>query len=53
MIAGGASSRFQIPNVPFQTPNFAVNGQTDFNSAILDQRQWEKSYFAIASLQKS
>ena len=53
LIAGGASSRFQIPNVPFQTPNFAVNGQTDFNSSILDQRQWEKSYFAIASLQKS
>jgi outer membrane receptor protein involved in Fe transport len=52
-IAGGASSRFQIPNVPFQTANFAVNGQTDFNSSILDQRQWEKSYFAIASLQKS
>jgi outer membrane receptor protein involved in Fe transport len=52
-IGGGASSRFQIPNVPFQTANFAVNGQTDFNSSILDQRQWEKSYFAIASLQKS
>ena len=52
-IAGGASSRFQIPNVPFQTPNFTVNGQTDLNSSILDQRQWEKSYFAIASLQKS
>ena len=52
-IAGGASSRFQIPNVPFQTPNFTVNGQTDWNSSILDQRQWEKSYFAIASLQKS
>src|SRR5882724_9819264 len=53
LIAGGASSAFQIPNVPFQTANFAVNGQTDFNSSILDQRQWEKSYFAIASLQKS
>jgi outer membrane receptor protein involved in Fe transport len=53
LIAGGASSAFQIPNVPFQTPNFAVNGQTDFNSGILDQRQWETSYFAIASLQKS
>ncbi len=52
-IAGGASSRFQIPNVPFQTPNFTVNGQTNWNSSILDQRQWEKSYFAIASLQKS
>jgi outer membrane receptor protein involved in Fe transport len=53
LIAGGASSSFQIPNVPFQTPNFTVNGQTDWNSAVLDQRQWEKSYFAIASLQKS
>jgi outer membrane receptor protein involved in Fe transport len=52
-IGGGASSAFQIPNVPFKTANFAVNGQTDFNSAILDQRQWEQSYFAIASLQKS
>ncbi len=52
-IAGGASSAFQIPNSPNQTANFAVNGQTDFNSAILDQRQWEQSYFAIASLQKS
>jgi outer membrane receptor protein involved in Fe transport len=52
-IAGGASSRFQIPNVPNKTATFAVNGQTDFNSTVLDQRQWEKSYFAIASLQKS
>src|SRR5260370_4732591 len=52
-IGGGASSRFQIPQVPFQMPNFTVNGQRDFNSAVLDQRQWEKSYFAIASLQKS
>ena len=53
LIAGGASSRFQIPNVPFQTANFTVNGQTDWNSSVLDQRQWEKTYFAIASLQKS
>src|SRR4029077_19323114 len=52
-IGGGASSRFQIPNVPFKAANFTVNGQTDFNSAILDQRQWEQTYFGIASLQKS
>ncbi len=37
-IAGGASSRFQIPNVPFQTPNFTVNGINNWNSSILDQR---------------
>jgi outer membrane receptor protein involved in Fe transport len=52
-IGGGASSRFQIPNVPFQTPAFTVNGINNWNSSILDQRQWEKTYFAIASLQKS
>ncbi len=52
-IAGGASARYQIPNVPGQTPEFAVNGITDWNSAVLDQRQWEDTYFGIASLQKS
>jgi outer membrane receptor protein involved in Fe transport len=52
-IAGGASARFQIPNVPGQTPAFTVNGISDWNSSILDQRQWEDTYFGIASLQKS
>ena len=52
-IAGGASARYQIPNVPGQTPAFAVNGISDWNSSILDQRQWEDTYFGIASLQKS
>lgn len=52
-IAGGASARYQIPNVPEQTPEFAVNGITNWNSAVLDQRQWEDTYFGIASLQKS
>jgi outer membrane receptor protein involved in Fe transport len=52
-IAGGASARYQIPNVPGQVPNFTVNGMTDWNSAVLDQRQWEDTYFGIASVQKS
>jgi outer membrane receptor protein involved in Fe transport len=52
-ITGGASGAFQIPNVPFQTPNFTVNGISNWNSSILDQRQWERNYFAMASLQKS
>lgn len=52
-IGGGASARFQIPNVPGQTPAFTVNGISDWNSSILDQRQWEDTYFGIASLQKS
>jgi outer membrane receptor protein involved in Fe transport len=52
-IAGGASARYQIPNNPGQTPAFTVNGISDWNSSILDQRQWEDTYFGIASLQKS
>ena len=52
-IAGGASARYQIPNVPGQTPAFTANNISDWNSSILDQRQWEDTYFGIASLQKS
>jgi len=52
-IGGGASARYQIPNVPGQMPNFTVNGISNQNSSFLDQRQWEDTYFGIASLQKS
>lgn len=52
-IAGGASARYQIPNVPGEPPAFTVNGISDWNSAALDQRQWEDTYFGIASVQKS
>ncbi|MFO1159692.1 MAG: TonB-dependent receptor [Reyranellaceae bacterium] len=52
-IAGGMNGAFQIPNVPFKIPNFTVYGTSNWNSGILDQRQWEKTYFGIASLQKS
>lgn len=51
-IAGGASARFQIPNNPNQATNFTVNGTSIQNSGNLDQRQWEDTYFGIASLQK-
>jgi outer membrane receptor protein involved in Fe transport len=51
-IAGGASARFQIPNNPGQPTNFTVNGTTIQNSGMLDQRQWEDTYFGIVSLQK-
>lgn len=52
-IAGGMNAAFQIPNVPWQIPHYNVFGHSDWNSGILDQRQWEKTYFGIASLQKS
>jgi outer membrane receptor protein involved in Fe transport len=51
-IAGGSNARFQIPNNPGQTPSFTVAGASSFDSALLDQRQWETTYFGIASLQK-
>ena len=52
-IAGGSSARYQIPTNPAQTPAFTVNGISAWDSSILDQRQWEDTYFGIASLQKS
>lgn len=52
-IGGGASARYQIPNVPGQAPAFTVNGIAGWDSTLLDQRQWEDTYFGIASLQKS
>jgi outer membrane receptor protein involved in Fe transport len=51
-IGGYAKSNFQIPNNPGQVPGFTVNGSSNFNSAFLDQRQWEQTAFAIVSLQK-
>ena len=52
-IAGGSSAAFQIPNSTFRVPNFQVFGFNQWNSGILDQRQWEQTYFGIASLQKN
>ncbi|MBS0518308.1 MAG: TonB-dependent receptor [Proteobacteria bacterium] len=51
-IFGGSNARFQIPNSPGQTPQYTVNGISSFNSLLLDERQWEQTYFGIASLQK-
>ena len=50
-IAGGSNARFQIPNNPNQAPGFTVAGSTNFDSALLDQRQWESTYFGMVSLQ--
>jgi outer membrane receptor protein involved in Fe transport len=52
-IGGGASARYQIPNNINQVPNFTVFGNSTWDSSILDQRQWESTYFGIASLQKT
>jgi len=52
-IGGGANARYQIPNNINQVPNFTVLGNSTWDSSILDQRQWESTYFGIASLQKT
>ncbi|HVZ09858.1 TonB-dependent receptor [Rhodopila sp.] len=53
MILGSFEGQFQIPNNPGQqTLGFPVNGVSSFNSARLDENQWERNDFAILSLQK-
>ena len=52
-IAGGVNAAYQIPNTPGRAPANTVNGIANWDSFFLDQRQWENTYFGLASLQKS
>jgi outer membrane receptor protein involved in Fe transport len=56
LIAGTATSAFQIPNNPGQ-PLFAgiapVFGVATFNSALLNENQYEDTQYAVLALQKS
>jgi outer membrane receptor protein involved in Fe transport len=52
-IGGTSTSRYQIPNNPGQTPQFTAFGVSDFNSAFLNQNQFEKNQFGVLALQKS
>jgi len=51
VVFGTASNQFQIPNAPGQPTNFMLNGQTDFNSAALNETQSELTNFATVALQ--
>lgn len=51
-IGGGASARFQIPQRSGVPATFTVLGTQAYNSAALDQRQWEDTWFGVAALQK-
>ena len=46
-----ANTRF--PNNPGQTPQFTAFGVSDFNSAFLNQNQFEQNQFGVLALQKS
>lgn len=54
VMAGSFYGLFQIPNNPGQEPAFntfdgTINGQTNFDSNALNQRQTETSHFGIVS----
>ena len=52
-ITGAAYGRYQIPNTPGQMPNFTAYGISTFDSAALNENQFEQSYFGVAALQRS
>ena len=60
LIAGTATSWFQIPNVPGQPVGLNGNppvtgafGITNFNSATLNENQYENTQFGVLALQRS
>jgi outer membrane receptor protein involved in Fe transport len=60
LIAGTSTSTFQIPNVPGQPvgqngnpPVTNAFGVTSFNSALLNENQFEDTQYAVLALQKS
>jgi outer membrane receptor protein involved in Fe transport len=54
LFGGAFDGRFQIPNNPGQGPGLGltVNGISDFNSKLLNERQKEATQFGVLSLQK-
>lgn len=48
-ILGISHDDFQIPDNPGQTPSYTVNGNSDFNSSNLNERQREITQYAIIS----
>ena len=50
-VFGNSTNRFEIPNNPNQPQNFTLNGVPDFNSASLNERQFEHNTYGIFALQ--
>ena len=51
VMLGSSNNRFQIPNVPGQTPDFRLAGSPAVDSRNLDARQTEKTDFQVLSYQ--
>jgi len=52
-IGGVSNGNYEIPNNPGQAPAFTAFGFSDFNSALLDERQNEFNQFNVLAYQKS
>lgn len=53
VFGGTANAKLQLPNQPGLLPDFALNGRTTFDSALLDQNQRQNAWFGVASFQHS
>jgi outer membrane receptor protein involved in Fe transport len=60
LIAGTSNNNFQIPNTPGQPVGMNGNppvtnafGITNFDSALLNENQWETTHFGVLSVQTS
>ena len=51
LLLGVSNGRFQIPNVPGQTPSYDLSGQAPKDSTLLDANQRERNRFAVLSYQ--
>ena len=51
LMAGVSDSRFQIPDVPGQSPSYTLAGDASVDSATLDARQRERNAFEVLSWQ--
>ena len=51
LLFGTTDNRFQIPNVPGQTPGFTLDSTPSVDSAHLDANQRERNRFAVLSYQ--
>ena len=51
VLFGATNNRFQIPNVPGQTPGFTLDSAPNVDSAQLDANQRERNRFAVLTYQ--
>ena len=53
LMTGGFAGAYQIPNNPGQPVQYYMPNQTTFNSANLNENQFEQNYFGILAFQQS